>query len=55
LEAIETDEHLKDLETSNMHDKKPVNENKATSGNDTTHTWENDGQDYVISSGRSGD
>jgi len=47
LEAIETDEHLKDLETINMHGKKYVNENKENPRKDTKHTWEI-GEKYCI-------
>lgn len=38
LQSIETDEDMKYLETSSMHGKKYVNENKANLGKDTTHT-----------------
>jgi len=55
LEVIETDEHLKDLETSNMHGKKYVSGNKANLGKDTTHTWETDEKYCTNFTGRVGD
>lgn len=42
LESIETDEHLEDLETSNMHGKRYVSENNENIGDDTTHAQETD-------------
>jgi len=45
LEAIETNEHLKYLETSSMHGKKYVIENKENLGKVTRHTWGTDEKD----------
>jgi len=47
LEVIETDEHLTDMETSSMHGKKYVSENKANPWKDTTHTRGTDEQDCI--------
>jgi len=55
LEAIEINEHLKYLETSNMHGKEYVSENKANWGKVTTHTWGTDEQDCEKFTGRLSD
>jgi len=55
LEAIEIDEHLKYMETSSMHGKKYVSENKENLRKDTTNTWESDEQDCTNFIGRLSD
>lgn len=55
METIETDEHLKYLETRSMHVKKYFNEKKANRGKDTAHSEGADEQDFTNFIGRLSD